>query len=459
MLQQGYAARAPTERAAGTERGGGDLSTEDEGLLAVLRGLRRNLLLLLLVALPIVAGVTAFAESRPSSYTAESTLSFTPRLGSSVGADVIRLVLPRYVAYLAAPTTLGRVGNATGEDPDRLASAADASIQTDTANLTITVTLADGGQAADVANAFADAALVYARSDDLLEAQLVARALPSDQPSGPPRRLLEIAGILAAVLTAVAVALVRERLRPRVLTAADLAQVSGLTVLGRVPSSAQLQRGETVEVTDPLLGPAVRATWLALERASREVPATLLAVTSPGASNGKTTLVTALGAAAARSGRRVLLVDGDTQRAGLTLALGPFRGPGLVEALRGAAAADSLHEGPVDGVRVLPAGDRTIDASELSRSLPALLGQLVPVADLLLLDCPPLQDEDARGVVAAADAVLLVVAAGTSRQDVVDALEVLDALELRVIGAVLNGGRPATRPSDYQRPSIVDGGG
>ncbi len=436
---------------------GVELNTEDQGLAAVASGLRRNLAVLLLVSVPVFLGVAVYAETRPAVYTAESTLSFTPRLGSSVGADVIRLVLPRYVAYLAAPSTLGRVSTVTGVDDSVLSRSSDASIQTDTANLTVTVKLASGQRAAEVANAFADAALVYARGDDLLEGQIVARALPSDTPSGPPRRLLEIAGLLAAVLTGVAVALTRERLRPRVLTVADLERAAGVPVLGRLPASAQLGRGETVEVSDPLLGPAVRAAWLQLERADRAAPVRSLAVTSPATSNGKTTLSTALGAAAARAGRRVILLDADTQRAGLTLALGPFESPAMAQALRGTGPVErSLHEGPVDGVRVLPTDVRPADVAEMRRLLPGLLERLREHSDLVVLDCPPLQDEDGRGVVAMAEGVLLVVAVGTARQEVADAVAVVAALQLRLVGTVLNGGRAPSRAAGYERPSLVE---
>ncbi len=448
---------SPSEGRAPADHGD-DLSTDDEGLLAVLAGLRRNLGLLLLVAVPVLLGVVAYAETRPAVYRAESTLSFTPRLGTSVGADVIRLVLPRYVAYLAAPATVARVANATGEDPEQLTGAADASIQTDTANLTITVTLGDGGRAADAANALADAALSYARGDDLLEAQLVARAQPSTTPTGPPRRLLEIAGLLAALLSGVAAALARERLRPRVLTAADLERLVDAPLLGVLPASAQLARGETVEVSDPLLGPAVRGTWLQVERAVRDQPVRSLAITSPSSNDGKTTVATALAAAAARTGRTVVLLDADTQQAGLTVALGPFKGPMLSRALDGASVEETLHEGPVEGLRVLPTDVSPADVSGLRRALPDLVLRLHDSCDLLVLDCAPVQDEDARSTVSLADGVLLVVTAGTARQAVVDALAVLRSLELRVVGVVLNAAKAAARPTGYQRPSLVEGG-
>lgn len=435
---------------------GDELSSDDQGLAGVLAALRRNLVVLLLVAVPVLGVVTAYAETRPPVYTAETTLSFTPRLGSSVGADVVRLVLPRYVAYLAAPTTVRRVAGGTDLPAGVVGGALDASVQTDTANLTITVKLGSPEQAADVANSFADAALVYARGDELLDAQLVAAAVPPSTPSGPPRRLLEAAGLVAALVLGVAAALARERLRPRVLSAGDLERAADAPVLGRLPTSGQLARGATVEVSDPLIGPAVRAAWLQLERAGREQPPRTLAVTSPGSGNGKTTLTTALGAAAARAGRRVVLLDADVQQAGLTFTLGPFRGPALEAALRSAGPVDGqLHEGPVDGVRVLPGDLPADDVTALHRGLPALLGRLREASDLVLLDCPPLQDEDGRTAVATADGVVLVVAAGTPRQQVEEAVAVLRGLGLRLVGTVLNGGRAPGRVSGYRRPSIV----
>ena len=110
----------------------------EQGLPAVLDALRRRWPLAVLVALPLALGVSAYARSVPAEYDAQTTVAFAPRPGAQIGADVVRVVLPRYVALLSAPATTQRVAAETGL-PRELLAAADVAVTTETANLTVVV--------------------------------------------------------------------------------------------------------------------------------------------------------------------------------------------------------------------------------------------------------------------------------------------------------------------------------
>jgi len=135
---------------------------------------------------------------------------------------------------------------------------------------------------------------------------------------------------------------------------------------------------------------------------SRHTPSSappILAVANQKGGVGKTTTVAALGAAAADSGLRVLLVDWDPQ-ASLTSALGAPSTPGAYSALR--AYLDG-SEGVALPVVALPGGEHLVPghldlaAAELDlvhanareQTLAGLLAPLLPGYDLVLIDCPP----------------------------------------------------------------------
>ena len=414
----------------------------EQGLPAVLDALRRRWPLALLAALPLVLGVSAYPAPAPAAYDAETTVAFAPRPGAPIGADVLRVVLPRYVALLGAPATEQRVAAETGL-PRELLEAAEVSVAPETANLTVVVRAPDPALAAAAANALAGAALADVADDELLTAQQVAPALPPDEPAAPPRTLLQLAGLLAGLLTGLAVAVVAERGRPLLRDTQDVAVAGRLPVLGQVPTGA----GLTGEVPDPVLAPAVRAVVARAERAAGPAGARLLAVTSPTAGDGKTTLALAYATSAARRGCTVVLVDADLAGAGLTEALG---GLGPREADLGAVLAgrarlrDGLAAGPVDGLRVLRSRPCPADVDLLTRRLPGLLEELLRGADQVVVDAPSLADDDGQVLLAQLPAALLVVRAGTPSAALTDSADLLDGLGVRTLGVVLNhpGGLP-----------------
>lgn len=436
--------------------------TERQGLPALFDAVRRRWALALLVAVPLASAAGLYAGALPAQYDASTTVAFAPRLGSQVGADVVRVVLPRYVAYLTADSTVDTVASGLRTDPASLAGAVQVSVATDTANLAVAVRSQDPVAAAAAANAFAQAALVESADDDLLQGQQVAPALPPRQPAAPPRGLLQLAGLLAALLAGGGAAVLAERSRPRTRDACDVVSATGLPVLARLPTSRPLGQGGTVEVSDPQLGPAVRALVAQAERAAGPGGVTVVGVTSPSCGDGKTTLAIAYAAAVARQGRSVVLLDADLHRAGLSesLHLQGGAGPDLADLLadgdpRGGGPVEAcLHEGPVDGVRVLPTGVRPGSVDLLVRRLPALLEQLRGIAEVVVVDCPPVQEDDGQAILAGLPAVLLVVSAGTPTATVEQARSLLDGLGARVLGVVLNHSVPLVARG-YARAPLV----
>lgn len=119
----------------------------------------------------------------------------------------------------------------------------------------------------------------------------------------------------------------------------------------------------------------------------------VILVTSAGAGEGKTTVVTNLAVAFAETERSVLVVNADFRHPAITTALAP----GAKEPLRGGLAAmdrvgarEWLRHTVVPGVQLLDLSSLPQAPGELTRASAHLLRPLVADFDVVLIDSPPL---------------------------------------------------------------------
>ena len=173
-------------------------------------------------------------------------------------------------------------------------------------------------------------------------------------------------------------------------------------------------------------------------RLAERRPLRVLAVTSAGRREGRTTTAANLALTAAREGRATILVEADLRRPSLGRLIGFGPGPGVADVLAGRAALEEAitRLGPLSVILAGEAGD---DPGALLRGPggPALLDPLRAAHELVVLDAPPaLAFSDGDRLSGEADAALLVVRAGTTPRHVVRLA--LDALGDRAAGIVLN---------------------
>ena len=186
---------------------------------------------------------------------------------------------------------------------------------------------------------------------------------------------------------------------------------------------------------------------LKLERFQRERDLKVVAITSPGAQEGKSVTAINLAAALARgSGTRVLLIEADVRRPAVSRYLG----------LNGSAGDKSLalllgdSTGTLqDGVQrfdslnfdVILAGSPDTPVNELLRSprVASLLNEAREQYDYVIVDTPPLGPVSDCALLARwVDGLLLVVAAHKTPRKMLEAsLNQLDAAS--VLGIVFNG--------------------
>jgi capsular exopolysaccharide synthesis family protein len=424
----------------------------EEGLPALLEALRWRWKQALVVAIAFTVAAAAYVESLPSQYDGEAIVGISPQpTASSASADSVRVLAPKYVAFATAPSTVEEIAGQLDLDANTLARAVDANIPTDTGNLAVTVRLDTPEEAAEAANAFAGAVLDFAATDRLLDATLVAEALPPTEPASPPRRLLEAAAAFVGILLGIAASVLIERGRPRVRSWRDVAKVTGYPVVGRIPTSRSLRQRPLKALNEPRTGSAFRILRANLEPQLREGGVDLIVVTSPAPSDGKTTTAALLSEALARLGMKVLLVDADLRRPGLGRVTGLRDEKGLSGVLRGRSTLDqAVTNGWAEGVWLLPTVHDPEAGDLLSRRFADIYDEAREQYDIVIVDTPPLlATDDARTLATLAKGILLVVSAGTLTSAVNDAVHSIEALNAPLMGVVGNRFKDSRAPYYY----------
>jgi non-specific protein-tyrosine kinase len=179
-----------------------------------------------------------------------------------------------------------------------------------------------------------------------------------------------------------------------------------------------------------------------------------VAITSPGAGEGKSTTIANLGIALAENGRRVVLVDADLRRPSLHELFGLGNREGLTNVLlHSEHAALPLQETGTPGLRLLASGPLPPNPLEAlgSGRLEHVLSQARAQADLVLVDTPPAAVlADAALLAPRLDGVLLVVSAGHTKRDLAKrAKEQLERTGSNVLGVVLINVRESGKLYQY----------
>ena len=202
-----------------------------------------------------------------------------------------------------------------------------------------------------------------------------------------------------------------------------------------------------VTISDPNspVSEAYRALRTNLTFASIDRKLRTLMFTSPGAEEGKSTVLANLAVTVAQTERRVLVVDGDLRRPCLHELFDLPNEAGLTTLLVDPAALSDLpvQQTVVAGLSVLTSGPLPPRPADLigSRRMDEVVARLGEQFDLVLFDSPPINAvADAAILATRVDGVLLVVRERrTRREAVVEARERLERVKAPLLGAILNG--------------------
>jgi non-specific protein-tyrosine kinase len=281
-------------------------------------------------------------------------------------------------------------------------------------------------------------------------AQLVARATPPVSPIRPRPIRNALLGLGAGLIFGIALAFVFEQLDDSIKTKDDFERViHDIPVLGIIPVANGPKRGEPYVVamaspTSPA-AEAYRTLRTSIQFAGVNRPLRTLQVTSPSASEGKTTTAANLAVTLARAGKRVTLVSCDLRRPRANLFFGMRNNVGFTSVLLGEASLRSATKQVPgeDRLSILGSGPLPPNPSELLSAPRAgeIFTELTTQADIVIVDCPPvLPVTDAALLSSKVDATLIVVTVGsTTRKQLSRTLEILRQVKAPIIGAVLNG--------------------
>lgn len=165
--------------------------------------------------------------------------------------------------------------------------------------------------------------------------------------------------------------------------------------------------------------------------------------TSAEPSSGKTTLVSNLAMAFAKSGRNVIAIDADMRNPGLHRVFGLQSHPGFVDLLRDPSDIHSaLQRTNNPLLRIVASGKSPEDPGDFlaRQDLEKVFSELAKESEIILIDSPPLLvANDARLVARYSDRVFIVAAQGqTMEAELLSAINMLGHPEIGSIGLIFN---------------------
>jgi len=289
--------------------------------------------------------------------------------------------------------------------------------------------------------------VLLAESETTPDLQILDTAVAPVRPTSNDGPRLRFLAILASFGAAVAFALLHDRLVRRFRYPEQATGELGLDIAGTVPRFKANRKGELGLTTMSQVVESFRTLRLGIRYQFQPGSPVVVAVTSPGAGEGKSLVSSNLAVAFANAGHKTLLIDGDVRRGQVHKVFDLKRCPGLVEYLTADASAETVvRPTPTDNLYLIPCGSRRVRAPELlvSDRMAALVNSMRQQFDVVIIDSPPFAaGMDAYALAAAAGSVLIVLRpAVTDRKLASVKLEVLDRLPVRVLGSVINGISP-----------------
>ncbi len=272
------------------------------------------------------------------------------------------------------------------------------------------------------------------------DARLLSPATVPQSPLSPKRKLIVGASLPLGLMAGALLALLLEKfgylLRPAVQrrtgagngrTARKLpatATWDGPPILGEINNAGSLKAADYI-IDWPASRFAHATVSLVRQLESRNGEGTVVALTAPEPGDAKSVVALALARAAARMGKKTIIIDCDPAHRTAT-ALGADGGAGLLEVLSGSVTLnDALVKDPRGQAFLLTMKQRPSNAATMfaSPQMARLVDILRDACDFVILDCgPALSGPDAALIAAHADATLLV-----SRRDKLQARSLIHA--------------------------------
>lgn len=423
------------------------------------RALVKSWPVILVLALLGGAAGYGFAQTRPDSFRATSSVFVSAAEGSDPnellqGSSYTQNLVQSYTRLATATIVLEPVISDLGLDvtPVQLARQITAENPLNTVIIDVAVVDGDRQRAADIANAVTRSLSAEARSLSpesaaglsTLSVAPIAEATPPNQPVGPNRRLITLTGLAIGLALGVVLALVRSVVDTRLRSTADVDELRLAPVLGTV---GRRRRGSLAFADEPQGAAAddFRRIRAQLQFSDVDSVARTIAVSSVSADDreSRAAVTLDLALAYAERGQSVLVVDADLRGGGLADLAAVSDEVGLTDVVVGRVEFDDAVTPWRDRVDVIATGEVPPNPSPLlsSKSMALFVEAARERYDVVVVDAPGvLTSSDALELGRLTDGVVLVATVGhSSRGQLVQAVRALGGVQVPVIGVILDG--------------------
>jgi capsular exopolysaccharide synthesis family protein len=287
--------------------------------------------------------------------------------------------------------------------------------------------------------------------------EVIVPATPPPRPSSPKLLLNVATALVIGTILGIALAFIRDRLDDRISDLEDLELTIEGPVLATIPHAADGPNDQPWLITQRQprspAAEAFRTLRTSVIALGRQQGLKTLAIVSAAPGDGKTTTCANLGVALSHTDSRVLLLAADLRRPTLARCFEVELGIGTAEVLMGEASLADAVQQVAPSLWLMTSGHPPERPAELLQSprLAALLDEAKGLFDFVLIDCPAIMGlADTLSVAPHADASIVIARVESSKRTaIVRAIERLEQVGGRFVGAVLNDVALSKRTREY----------